>query len=127
MIGIKSIHISLALMSLSGFLLRAYWMWFANPLLQHRVSRFLPHVIDSLLLLTGLYMVWSYRIYPTQHPWLAAKLSALLLYIVFGSLALKRAPTRRWRGVFLLLALATFGYMLGAARSHRAWSWMSWG
>ena len=33
--------------------------------------------------------------HPVQHPWLGTKLLLLLLYIVLGSLALKRAPLER--------------------------------
>lgn len=126
MITIKSLHIALALLSLSGFILRGVWMLCGSSLLQRRATRILPHIVDTLLLLSGLFMLIRYHIYPTQQPWLAAKLSILLIYIVLGSVALKRGASLKLRAVAWVLALLAFAYMLGAALTHRVMPWMAW-
>lgn len=126
MITIKSLHIALALLSLSGFILRGMWMLRGSALLQRRAARIMPHIVDTLLLLSGLFMLIRYHIYPTQQPWLAAKLSVLLVYIVLGSIALKRGASLRLRAIALALALFAFAYMLAAALTHRALPWMTW-
>ena len=55
---------------------------------------------------------------------LAAKLTALLAYVGFGSLALRRAASVRTRALSACLALLIFVYMLGAAHRHSVLSWL---
>ena len=43
--------------------------------------------------------------------WLVAKIVGLLVYIVLGTIALKRGRTRRTRAAALIGAIATFGYI----------------
>lgn len=50
--------------------------------------------------------------------WLAAKLALLVVYIVLGSLALKRGRTMMIRTVTYGLALLAYGFMFGIARAH---------
>lgn len=115
---LKSAHVALALLSLAGFALRGYWMLRASPLLKRRLTRVLPHVVDTLLLASGVALaVWT-RLNPAHQPWLAAKLTALVVYIVLGTLALKRGRTLRVRVAALAGALAVFGYMLAVAIRH---------
>ena len=51
-------------------------------------------------------------------PWLSVKLGLLVVYVVLGSLALKRARTPRARAAFYAAALATFAFMYFVARAH---------
>ena len=44
-------------MSIAGFGLRGYWMAFDNPLLQHRAAKVLPHMIDTLLLVSAIVLL----------------------------------------------------------------------
>ena len=106
---IKSVHLGTAAFTSVFFLVRLGWMYRSSPLLQRRWVRVLPHVNDSLLLASGVTMAVWLRQYPLIQPWLTAKLAALLLYILFGTLALKRARTRKRRllaGIFALLCLS---------------------
>jgi uncharacterized membrane protein SirB2 len=50
--------------------------------------------------------------------WLGTKIALLLLYIVLGTFALKRARTPRMRLVFYIASLLCFAYMLTVARAH---------
>ena len=52
-----------------------------------------------------------------------AKLIALVLYIGLGVMALKR-PARGQKLVAGVAALSVFGYMVGAAITKSAWSWL---
>ena len=49
----------------------------------------LPHVVDTVLLLSALALAWMLRLSPGAAPWLAAKIGGLLLYIALGMLALR--------------------------------------
>ncbi|WP_151704408.1 SirB2 family protein [Nitrincola alkalilacustris] len=123
--SLKHLHLIMVVLSLSGFLLRGYWMMRSNTLLRHRVTRTLPHLIDTLLLASAIGMMLIIQQYPFTAPWLTAKLIGLIFYIIFGTLALKRAPTRSSRLFFFILALLAFAYITGAAITHNPMSWLS--
>jgi uncharacterized membrane protein SirB2 len=55
---------------------------------------------------------------PVRDAWLGAKLVLLLVYIVLGSLALKRARSPRGRLASYLAALAMFLFIASVARAH---------
>ena len=104
---LKIIHVSCAVLTFSGFTLRAYWMLVGSDWLQHKISRVLPHLIDTVLLVSAITMVIMSRQYPTLVNWVTIKIGLLLLYIVLGTFALKRGRTRQIRIVCLGGALLT--------------------
>lgn len=114
-LAIKLAHITFALVSISFFMVRAIWSIFESPLLQKTWVKILPHIVDTLLLASALYLVVVGGQYPFQQHWLTAKLLALIAYILLGTMAIKRGKTPLQRGVFALLAIAVFGYMLAVA------------
>lgn len=60
---------------------------------------------------------------PLRDPWITTKVGLVLLYVVLGSLALKRAPTPLARRLCLVAALLTFALIYAVARSHGAATW----
>lgn len=119
---VKHWHIAFALMSLSGFFLRGVLMLRRSPWLQHTLVRRLPHVIDSLLFLLGLTLLWLGPWTLAQAPWLQAKLTALLVYIGLGFVALHQGPfPRRIQVLAWCAALGVFLYMLAVAFSKQPW------
>ena len=112
---LKHLHITCAVISGSFFALRGVWMLRDSALLQHRWVKVVPHVVDSVLLGSAVWMVVISSQYPWVFPWLTAKVLALLVYIVLGSVALKRGKTPRVRSSALLAALATFAYIAAVA------------
>jgi len=75
--------------------------------LQHKISRVLPHLIDTVLLVSAIALVIMSRQYPTLVNWVTIKIGLLLLYIVLGTFALKRGRTRQIRIACLGGALLT--------------------
>ncbi|HMN81140.1 MAG TPA: SirB2 family protein, partial [Burkholderiaceae bacterium] len=61
---------------------------------------------------------------PFAVSWLAAKLALLVAYIVFGILALRRAPTLAGKLVCYVIALLCFTTMVSIARSHDPLGWL---
>ena len=112
---LKLLHVSCALLSVSGFTLRGYWMMTDNPLRQRRLARVLPHIIDTLLLGSAVGMLVIWQTGPQQLPWLIAKIAGLLLYIVLGMVALRFGGTRRIRVASFALALLSAGYIIAVA------------
>jgi uncharacterized membrane protein SirB2 len=112
---IKQLHIATVVFNLGFFLLRYLWMLAQSPLATRRWPRILSQVNDSLLLGAGIALAWMLHQYPFGVPWLTAKLLALLAYILFGTLALRRGRSLRIRAVSGLLALASAGYLRAVA------------
>lgn len=115
---IKNLHLATIALSLTLFVLRGAWMIAASPLLQARWVRIVPHVIDTLLLASGIGLAVLIQQYPLVHGWLTAKLLALILYIVLGTIALKRGKTKTQRIAAWIAALLVFGYMVAVAMAH---------
>ncbi|MBU1265507.1 MAG: SirB2 family protein [Gammaproteobacteria bacterium] len=115
---IKNLHLATIVLSLALFVLRGAWMIAASPLLQARWVRIVPHVIDTLLLASGIGLAVLIQQYPLVHGWLTAKLLALILYIVLGTIALKRGKTKAQRIAAWIAALLVFGYMVAVAMAH---------
>lgn len=114
-LSIKHLHMGLAALSGSFFLLRGAWMLADSPLLQRRWVRTVPHVVDSALLASAVALaVWSSQ-YPLAQAWLTAKVLALLAYIVLGTIALKRGRTKSMRSAAYMAAVLVFLYIVGVA------------
>ena len=47
---VKQLHMGLALISISGFVLRWYWRMHQSPLAFTQATRIIPHAVDTLLL-----------------------------------------------------------------------------
>ena len=122
---IKHFHMTLAGISLCGFILRFMWVSQGTALIEHRVSKVLPHVVDTLLLLGGLTLAIVLQQYPFSVSWLSMKLFLLLIYIGFGTMALKRAPTQFSRTLYFFGALMVFAQMVGVAINHSVWGWLA--
>jgi uncharacterized membrane protein SirB2 len=80
--------------------------------------RYLSYTIDTVLLTAALMLATLLHQYPFVHAWLTAKVCLLVVYIVLGSLALKRARTRQARAWCYAAALAVFLSIVGIARAH---------
>lgn len=107
------LHGLLAYLTLLGFLIRGWWMLNESPALQARWVKITPHAVDTLLLLSGLWaawvMFWSHGVFPA---FLTVKIIGLIVFIVLGTLALKRGKTKATRALALLAAIAVFLYLM---------------
>lgn len=86
-----------------------------SPLLGHRLTRVLPHIIDTVLLTSAITLAVMLAQYPLVAGWVTAKVFGLLLYIVLGTVALKRGRTRTVRVAAFAGALLTFGWIISVA------------
>jgi len=112
---VKLVHLACALLTFIFFSIRGYWMLSGSPLLKMRVVRISPHIIDTCLLASGLFMAVSlYSAFYTQS-WLMVKLLGVVLYIITGSIALKYGRTRTVRIGALLASWGIFAYIVMVA------------
>ena len=117
---LKIVHVSCVAVSGCSFVLRGALAFAGSPLLARRWVRVLPHVIDTALLASAIAMVLIARLWPAAHPWLAAKIALLLLYVLLGSIALRRARSLRGRAIAFAGALVVFALIIAVAltRGH---------
>jgi len=121
---LKAIHIVAAMTTISGFLLRGYWMLTGSDKLQHRVTRIVPHVVDTVFLLSGIAMVWMLHLNAFTQPWLIAKFTGLIAYILLGTIAIKRGRTPQIRVIAMVGAVSVFAYIAGVALTKSPFSWL---
>lgn len=114
---IKWLHMACAALTALSFTLRGIWMINESPVFFQRWTKILPHVIDTLLLLSALLLLWLAGWNPAANSWLMAKIIALLLYIGLGMLAFRFVKRKRWRIVCWLLALLVLMQIYVLARS----------
>ncbi|UYV19438.1 SirB2 family protein [Halomonas qaidamensis] len=122
---IKHLHVTAAVLSITLFVVRAWWSVRESPRLNARWVRVLPHLIDTALLGLGVTLLMLLSVWPWQLPWLGAKLLALLAYIGIGTFAIKRGKTPQARAVAALVAIVLFAYMVGAVIRHSPLSWLA--
>lgn len=115
--ALKHLHVTMVVASAAGFLLRGMWMATDNSLLHHRATRVLPHVIDTVLLVSALILAWMAAQYPFVVGWVTAKVIGLLVYIALGTVALKRGRTPRTRMLAFLAAVVTYAWIVSVALS----------
>ena len=82
--------------------------------------KIVPHVNDTILLISAIILAVNLQQYPFTHDWLTAKFIALLLYIVFGMFALTRAKEMKNKIIFFVFSLLTFSYIIGVALNRTA-------
>jgi uncharacterized membrane protein SirB2 len=84
-------------------------------MLQARSVRIAPHVVDTLLLASALWLAALIGQYPFVQGWLTAKVLGLVAYIALGTVALKRARSKPVRAAAFALALLAAAYIVSVA------------
>jgi uncharacterized membrane protein SirB2 len=108
---LKTLHISLALISGLGFALRGFIRLVLNKPLAHPLVRFGPHLIDTLLLASGVALWMLLGISPLSAGWFGAKLLMIVVYIGLGIGAFRI----RLQGMAVLVFLAALAAFLSIA------------
>lgn len=111
-LAIKHIHMTAVALSVSLFILRFAMIHIKPELLQKKLLKILPHVIDTVLLASAVALCIILSQYPIQMAWLTEKVVGVILYILMGLWTLKWARNlpMRWIGfVGALTWLAIIG------------------
>ena len=114
-LALKHLHLTCVAVSGSGFALRGFWMLSDSPLLTRRWVRIAPHAVDTLLLASAIALAVISAQHPFVQGWLTAKVLGLLVYILCGTMALKRGQTKAARAGFFAAALLAFAYIVSVA------------
>ena len=122
---LKLSHVCLAALAIGGFVLRGYWLANGSRLSTHRATKIVPHILDTLFLATGIALLGILSLNPFNQAWLLAKFAGLFAYVVCGMIAFRPGRTAGTRIVAFIAAVASFAYVVGAALSKSALSWLA--
>ncbi|TNL02487.1 siroheme synthase [Kosakonia cowanii] len=102
-----TLHLTSMALTISLFTLRYWWRWSNNPRFQARWVRVLPHIVDSVLLLSGVGLIalTGYLPFTVKGAWLTEKLFGVIIYIVLGFIALGRHRPRGQQAGFIAFML----------------------
>ncbi|MBX3629924.1 MAG: SirB2 family protein [Nitrosomonas sp.] len=112
---IKMIHVSCVITSFLFFFIRGVWLIRESPILHQRWVKILPHVVDTVLLASAIALAYKSHQTPMNNPWLAAKISGLLVYIGLGMVAMRFGKTRQVRINAWIAAQCVFVYIVAVA------------
>jgi uncharacterized membrane protein SirB2 len=104
---LKLLHVGLALASGLGFALRGFIRLVLHRPLAHPLVRIGPHVIDTLLLATGVALWILLGLSPVAAGWFGLKLVLIAAYVVLGVAAFRSESAGRAVLIYLA-ALAVF-------------------
>lgn len=122
---LRTVHITSAILTIAIFTLRGLLMLSGSLAHLHPAARWTSVAVDTVLFTTALMLTTVIHQYPFTTAWLTAKVSLVALYIVLGSVALKRGRTRRIRAAAFVAALVTLAFLVSVARSHQPLGFLS--
>lgn len=114
----KHLHLLMVVLSVALLFIRFGLMLKDSPLLQSKVLKIGPHLVDTLLILSAVALMLSINQYPFVNSWLTEKFIALLAYIALAVMAL-RGRTMMIRWLCFLGALGWLGLMVRVALSKQ--------
>lgn len=120
---VKHAHVTLVVLSVVLFAARGVAVIVGARWPMHALPRWGSVAIDTLLLATGALLWTMLGLHPVRQAWLGVKLLLLLVYIVLGSIALRRARTTPLRIAAFIAALAVVASMAGIALAHDPRGW----
>lgn len=122
-LSIKMLHISCAVISISGFIFRSMLVINASTYAQNRWIKVSPHIIDTVLLGSAVYLAINSQQYPIANTWLTAKIIGLLLYIGFGMIVMRFGTSLRQQLFGFVMALLSFSYIASVALTRNPIPW----
>ncbi len=106
---IKLIHLIFIVTSFASFNARIAFSVFKPGILQNKIIKIAPHVIDTLLLLSGITLIFQGNWLAGEYGWIISKFILLLGYIAFGVMAMRMEGAKRW--LAYTAAIACFVYI----------------
>ncbi|MGE4503585.1 MAG: SirB2 family protein [Thiomicrospira sp.] len=114
------LHKITVLLSIVGFFARGVGHIFNQAWINKKPVKILPHVIDTLLLVSAISLV-AVSAFSFTDGWIVAKILGLIAYIGLGLMAFRFAKTRTQKALYWLLALMVVFYIVAVAVHKTAW------
>lgn len=94
---LKHLHLLFVVLAVASFPIRLAAAEYKPELLQQTWLKIAPHMLATLLLLTGIGLVFQGNWLEGEFGWIIAKVVAMLGYIGLGVLAMHNQGPRRWQ------------------------------
>ena len=120
---LRNLHVMFVVGSYTLFFLRGVWTLNGSPIMQKRWVRIVPHVVETLLLISALALAYTINQYPFVDAWLTAKIGGLVLYVGFGYVALSGGMSKTVSFWTWMAAQAEFFYIVLVAITHDPSPW----
>ena len=115
-LALKHLHLTFVALSLLAFFVRGIWLFMNSSMLSKKWVKILPHIISTILLVSGIALAVHLSLSPGSQPWLLAKIIGLIVYIGLGVAAFK-VPNPNARKLLWVSALIVFAYIVCVAIS----------
>jgi uncharacterized membrane protein SirB2 len=113
---IKLLHVTCVALSFSLFFGRGLWLFTGTRRALWGWLRIMPHIVDTLLLASGLTLAVFIHQYPfVNSGWLTAKVLGLVAYVAFGMVALHYRRSRLVARAAWVVAMLVFAYIVSVA------------
>src|SRR5690349_24999903 len=122
---VKLVHQGAVTLSVTGFFVRGAASLAGASWVQGRAAKTLPHIVDSVLLLSALTLAWMLRLTPGNAPWLLAKIVGLVVYVGLGVLALRPGRSPGVRAAAWVAALMTAGWIVSVALTKNPFGFLA--
>jgi len=111
-------HASFAIISILGLVIRAILSLKGSALLEKKFVRISPHIIDTLLFGSGIYLAIQYSRSGADLNWLWFKLGLILTYIVLAIFSMRIKKTNLLK-FFLWGLTLLIGFLILYIAAHR--------
>ncbi|WP_298439937.1 SirB2 family protein [uncultured Ferrimonas sp.] len=115
--ALKHIHFTVIGASVALFVLRFIWVMKGSAMMEQKWVKFVPHIVDTVLILSGVALMMNTGFSPSNSPWLFEKMVALVAYIVLGVFTLKLERGKLFRTFAFLGAMGWLFYMAKLAQT----------
>lgn len=118
---LKTLHVTCVALTICLLVARLLLAATGRDYRRYGPLRWLPHVVDTVLLASAVALVAVSSQYPFVMPWLTAKVLALPLYIIAGVIALDSRRPRPARLAGALAAVLLVTYIVLVALTRNPW------
>lgn len=113
-LALKHIHLTFVVLSFLVFFIRGIGLFMNSPLLHKKISKILPHIINTIMLVSGVVLAVHLGMKPGEQPWLIAKIVGLVFFVIIG-IAVFKVKKSVVSKVLWLDALLIFIYIVSVA------------
>lgn len=114
---LKLIHLIFIFSALASFVSRVALSVLKPEILQNKIVKIAPHVIDTFLLLSGITLVINGNWMEGEMGWIFSKIILLLAYIGFGVITMRLSDSRRWIALAGSLTCFVFIFIIAITKN----------
>jgi len=111
--AVKHLHFTFIALSVLLLTVRFVLHLRQSALMEKKLLKIAPHVIDTFLLLSGLTLCFMIQQFPFVDPWMTEKIGAVVAYIVLGAIAIKANRNKLFK---VFAYLGAIGWLVYAAK-----------